>query len=157
MIEIRFNKTKDEVALLIWFLVDHSVLSIMLSNIIILLLILCLHCLSHMPLIRGSSIECESIWTRLRVLFFLPSQFHSFSSLFLFLLLNTIIFFSTFTSSFFFLKHFPRFFNISFISLSLLPIIKSSANYRLQIFSLATTLHLLVLDLTFHPYLPHIL
>jgi hypothetical protein len=27
MIEIRFDKTKDEVALLIWFLVDHSVLS----------------------------------------------------------------------------------------------------------------------------------
>jgi hypothetical protein len=27
MIEIRFDKTKDEVALLIWFLVDHTVLS----------------------------------------------------------------------------------------------------------------------------------
>jgi hypothetical protein len=27
MIEIRFDKTKDEVALLIWFLVDHSVQS----------------------------------------------------------------------------------------------------------------------------------
>jgi hypothetical protein len=26
MIETRFDKTKDEVALLIWFLVDHSVL-----------------------------------------------------------------------------------------------------------------------------------
>jgi hypothetical protein len=26
MLEIRFDKTKDEVALLIWFLVDHSVL-----------------------------------------------------------------------------------------------------------------------------------
>jgi hypothetical protein len=26
MIEIRFDKTKDEVALLIWFLVDHTVL-----------------------------------------------------------------------------------------------------------------------------------
>jgi hypothetical protein len=26
MIENRFDKTKDEVALLIWFLVDHSVL-----------------------------------------------------------------------------------------------------------------------------------
>jgi hypothetical protein len=26
MIEIRFDKTKDEVAHLIWFLVDHSVL-----------------------------------------------------------------------------------------------------------------------------------
>jgi hypothetical protein len=25
MIEIRFDKTKDEVALLIWFLVDHTV------------------------------------------------------------------------------------------------------------------------------------
>jgi hypothetical protein len=25
MFEIRFDKTKDEVALLIWFLVDHSV------------------------------------------------------------------------------------------------------------------------------------
>jgi hypothetical protein len=25
MIEIRFDKTKNEVALLIWFLVDHSV------------------------------------------------------------------------------------------------------------------------------------
>jgi hypothetical protein len=25
MIEIRFDKTKDEIALLIWFLVDHSV------------------------------------------------------------------------------------------------------------------------------------
>jgi hypothetical protein len=25
MIEIRFDKTKDEVALLIWFLADHSV------------------------------------------------------------------------------------------------------------------------------------
>jgi hypothetical protein len=25
MIEIHFDKTKDEVALLIWFLVDHSV------------------------------------------------------------------------------------------------------------------------------------
>jgi hypothetical protein len=29
MIEIRFDKTKDEVALLIWFLVDHSVFSAM--------------------------------------------------------------------------------------------------------------------------------
>jgi hypothetical protein len=28
MIEIRFDKTKDEVALLIWFLVDHSVLCV---------------------------------------------------------------------------------------------------------------------------------
>jgi hypothetical protein len=28
MIEIRFDKTKDEVALLIWFLVDHSVYTI---------------------------------------------------------------------------------------------------------------------------------
>jgi hypothetical protein len=28
MIEIRFDKTKNEVALLIWFLVDHSVLAI---------------------------------------------------------------------------------------------------------------------------------
>jgi hypothetical protein len=28
MIEIRFDKTKDEVALLIWFLVDHSVCTI---------------------------------------------------------------------------------------------------------------------------------
>jgi hypothetical protein len=28
MIEIRFDKTKDKVALLIWFLVDHSVLAI---------------------------------------------------------------------------------------------------------------------------------
>jgi hypothetical protein len=28
MMEIRFDKTKDEVALLIWFLVDHSVLFI---------------------------------------------------------------------------------------------------------------------------------
>jgi hypothetical protein len=27
MIEIRFDKTKNEVALLIWFLVDHSVLN----------------------------------------------------------------------------------------------------------------------------------
>jgi hypothetical protein len=27
MIEIRFDKTKDEVALLIWFLVDHSVVA----------------------------------------------------------------------------------------------------------------------------------
>jgi hypothetical protein len=27
MIEIRFDKTKNEVALLIWFLVDHSVFS----------------------------------------------------------------------------------------------------------------------------------
>jgi hypothetical protein len=27
MLEIRFDKTKDEVALLIWFLVDHSVYS----------------------------------------------------------------------------------------------------------------------------------
>jgi hypothetical protein len=26
MIEIRFDKTKDEVALLIWFLVDHSLI-----------------------------------------------------------------------------------------------------------------------------------
>jgi hypothetical protein len=25
MIEIRFDRTKDEVALLVWFLVDHSV------------------------------------------------------------------------------------------------------------------------------------
>jgi hypothetical protein len=25
MLEIRFDKTKDEVTLLIWFLVDHSV------------------------------------------------------------------------------------------------------------------------------------
>jgi hypothetical protein len=48
------------------------------------------------------------------------SQFHSFSSLFLFLLLNTIIFvFSTFTSSFFFLTYFHRLCIISFISLSL--------------------------------------
>jgi hypothetical protein len=29
MIEIRFDKTKDEVALLIWFLVDHSVFNIL--------------------------------------------------------------------------------------------------------------------------------
>jgi hypothetical protein len=29
MIEIRFDKTKDEVALLIWFLVDHSVLRVL--------------------------------------------------------------------------------------------------------------------------------
>jgi hypothetical protein len=28
MIEIRFDKTKDEVALLIWFLVDHSVYTV---------------------------------------------------------------------------------------------------------------------------------
>jgi hypothetical protein len=28
MVEIRFDKTKDEVALLIWFLVDHSVVYI---------------------------------------------------------------------------------------------------------------------------------
>jgi hypothetical protein len=28
MIEIRFDKTKDEVALLIWFLVDYSVYTI---------------------------------------------------------------------------------------------------------------------------------
>jgi hypothetical protein len=28
MIEIRFDKTKDEVALLIWFLVDHSVFTV---------------------------------------------------------------------------------------------------------------------------------
>jgi hypothetical protein len=32
MIEIRFDKTKDEVALLIWFLVDHSVLGTLVSN-----------------------------------------------------------------------------------------------------------------------------
>jgi hypothetical protein len=31
MIEIRFDKTKDEVALLIWFLVDHSVYFIILA------------------------------------------------------------------------------------------------------------------------------
>jgi hypothetical protein len=55
----------------------------------------------------------------LRVLFFLPSYFH-FSSLFLFPLLNTIIFvFSTFTSNFSFLAYFPRLLIISFISLSL--------------------------------------
>jgi hypothetical protein len=36
---------------------------------------------------------------------FLPSQFHFFSSLFLFLLLNIIFVFSTFTSSFFFLTY----------------------------------------------------
>jgi hypothetical protein len=29
MIEIRFDKTKDEVALLIWFLVDHSVCNVL--------------------------------------------------------------------------------------------------------------------------------
>jgi hypothetical protein len=32
MIEIRFDKTKDEVALLIWFLVDHSVFDVYLAN-----------------------------------------------------------------------------------------------------------------------------
>jgi hypothetical protein len=32
MIEIRFDKTKDEVALLIWFLVDHSVVVICISR-----------------------------------------------------------------------------------------------------------------------------
>jgi hypothetical protein len=32
MIEIRFDKTKDEVALLIWFLVDHSVYYVMRSK-----------------------------------------------------------------------------------------------------------------------------
>jgi hypothetical protein len=31
MIEIRFDKTKDEVALLIWFLVDHSVYVLLIS------------------------------------------------------------------------------------------------------------------------------
>jgi hypothetical protein len=65
---------------------------------------------------------------------FLPSQLHSFSTLFFFLFLNTIIFvLSTFTSSFFFLTYFPRFFIISFISLSLFLIItKSFPNTRLQ-------------------------
>jgi hypothetical protein len=32
MIEIRFDKTKDEVALLIWFLVDHSVYVVLYSK-----------------------------------------------------------------------------------------------------------------------------
>jgi hypothetical protein len=32
MIEIRFDKTKDEVALLIWFLVDHSVVCLVLRG-----------------------------------------------------------------------------------------------------------------------------
>jgi hypothetical protein len=31
MIEIRFDKTKDEVALLIWFLVDHTVKGVFLN------------------------------------------------------------------------------------------------------------------------------
>jgi hypothetical protein len=69
------------------------------------------------------------------------SHFHSLSSFFLFLLLNTIIFvFSTFTSSFFFLTYFSRFLIISFISLSLFATITiSSANARLHTFSLPTT------------------
>jgi hypothetical protein len=50
------------------------------------------------------------------ILFYFPSfRFHLFSSLFLFLLLNTINFvFSTFTSSFFFLTTVPDFFHFSF-------------------------------------------
>jgi hypothetical protein len=32
MLEIRFDKTKDEVALLIWFLVGHSVLIMKVQN-----------------------------------------------------------------------------------------------------------------------------
>jgi hypothetical protein len=72
------------------------------------------------------------------------SQFHSCSSLFLFFLLNTIIFvFSTFISCFFFLTYFTRLFVISFISLSLFATItKSFANARLQTISLPTTLPL---------------
>jgi hypothetical protein len=33
MIEIRFDKTKDEVALLIWFLVDHFVFAVKARNV----------------------------------------------------------------------------------------------------------------------------
>jgi hypothetical protein len=38
MIEIRFDKTKDEVALLIWFLVDHSVRVLFLCNLTYLII-----------------------------------------------------------------------------------------------------------------------
>jgi hypothetical protein len=69
-------------------------------------------------------------------LFYFPSsQFHTFSSVFLILLLNTIIFvFSIFTFSFFCLTYFPRF---SFISRSpFATITKLSTNARRQTFSL---------------------
>jgi hypothetical protein len=70
-----------------------------------------------MCLIRSSFFKYLNWFTRS---IFLPSHFYSFSSLSLFLLLNTIIFvFSTFTSSFFFLIYFPRLFIISFVSLPL--------------------------------------
>jgi hypothetical protein len=62
MIEIRFDKTKDEVALLIWFLVDHSVYLFILSYTHILLLLFLL--LS--PIIR----LCISIVHREIVFFF---------------------------------------------------------------------------------------
>jgi hypothetical protein len=97
----------------------------------------CLICFPHylpdMCLSRGSFVECVTqVFQLISCSFFLPSQFHSFSSFFLFLFLNTIIFvFSTFTSSFSFLRYFPRFFIISFISLSLFATItKSFANAR---------------------------
>jgi hypothetical protein len=103
----------------------------MLSNIIILLLKSPPHFLSpipqHIPLLLTISLICgfylnvyPKYFNWFTCSIFLPSQFHSFSSLFLFFLWNTIIFvFSTFISSFFFLTYFHRFVIISFISLSL--------------------------------------
>jgi hypothetical protein len=68
---------------------------------------------------------------------FLPSHFHSFYSLFLFFLFNTIIFgFSIFTCSFFFLACFPRLFIISFISLSLFAAITKSSFFYVPVIRL---------------------
>jgi hypothetical protein len=69
------------------------------------------HYLSHLRLVRHSLVEgVPKYLNPLTLSILLSSHFHSFSSLFLFLLLNTIIFvFSIFTSSFFFLTYFPRF------------------------------------------------
>jgi hypothetical protein len=88
---------------------------------------------------------------------FLSSQFHSFSSLFLFLILNTIIFiFLTFTSNFFFLIYFPRFFIISFISLfHSLPQLLSRPQTPVSKLSFDTH-HFRLLNIHFQLFLPHI-
>jgi hypothetical protein len=93
---------------------DINTLSIMLSNIIILLLKSPPNFLSPIPQ-TDSTLPSSSPsykYCSLVLFSYLPSSTHSLH-FFLFLLLNTIIFvFSTFTSSFFFLTYFPRLFII---------------------------------------------
>jgi hypothetical protein len=97
---------------------------------------------------------------------FLSSYFHSFSSLFLFLLLNTIIFvFSTFTSKLFSQHSLPAFSSsltfpgsssfLSFLShsLPLLPSHPQTPGCKLSLYPPHSSP--LVLFLTFRPYLPH--